>query len=147
MMNGRRVTIHQFVQEEEMAKNQEPIVLELAPLPREQIGPFLLLGVDKDAHEEQIEANWAQRVIWARKQQVRIPLEDINWAREVINDSERRVRADASSLNADTSDAVLRRLSRRYGNQEEAAWPTLDVEKPLQDYTPDIEVPDPQAVL
>ena len=27
----------------------EPVVLDLAPLPREQIGPFLLLGLDKDA--------------------------------------------------------------------------------------------------
>ena len=27
----------------------EPVVLELAPLPREQVGPFLLLGLDKDA--------------------------------------------------------------------------------------------------
>ena len=26
-----------------------PIVLQLAPLPRTQIGPFLILGVDKDA--------------------------------------------------------------------------------------------------
>ena len=50
-----------------------PIVLELAPLPREQVGPFLLLGVDKTAAKEEIEANWAQRVIWARKGQVKTP--------------------------------------------------------------------------
>ena len=30
-----------------MAKN-EPVVLELATLPREQVGPFLLLGLDKE---------------------------------------------------------------------------------------------------
>jgi hypothetical protein len=130
-----------------MAHNQEPVVLELAPLPREQIGPFLLLGVDKDADREEIEANWARRVIWARKQQSRIALEDINWAREVINDAERRVRADAASLNADTSEAVLRRISRRYGGQGGLDWQPLDVEKPLEDYTPAVEVPDPQAVL
>ena len=32
---------------------------ELASLPREQVGPFLLLGLDKTADKEQIEANWA----------------------------------------------------------------------------------------
>ena len=47
-----------------MPPHAEPIVLDLAPLPREQIGPFLLLGLDKDADKEQIEANWARRVIW-----------------------------------------------------------------------------------
>ena len=33
------------------------IVLELAPIPREQVGPFLLLGLDKSADKDQIEAN------------------------------------------------------------------------------------------
>jgi hypothetical protein len=127
-------------------KNQEPVVLELAPLPREQIGPFLLLGLDKDADGDQIEANWARRVIWARKQQMRIPLEDINWAREVLKDPERRVRADACSLNADTSEGVLRRLGQRYGGAGAAGWQPLDAEKPLADYTPAVEVPDPEAV-
>jgi hypothetical protein len=129
-----------------MAKHQEPVVLELAPLPREQIGPFLLLGLDKDADREQIEASWAQRVIWARKQQVRVALEDINWAREVINDPERRVRADASSLNADTSDGTLRRLGQHYGGQGAPGWLPLDAEKSLADYTPAVEVPDIEAV-
>lgn len=41
-----------------MAEHSEPVVLELAPLPREQIGPFLLLGLEKDADREQIEASW-----------------------------------------------------------------------------------------
>ena len=68
-----------------MAK-EEPVVLEVATLPREKVGPFLLLGVDKDADQEQIEAHWAQRVIWARKNQVNAALQEINWAREIIND-------------------------------------------------------------
>src|SRR5437899_5211457 len=85
----------------------EPVVLELAPLPREQIGPFLLLGLEKDAGPEQVEANWAQRVIWSRKNQINVPLEDINWAREVINDPDKRIRADAATLNADTIDGTL----------------------------------------
>lgn len=132
-----------------MSESQEPVTLELAPLPREQLGPFLILGVDKDADAEQIEAHWAQRVIWARKKQTPIALPDINWAREVISDDGKRVRADVTSLNADTIDRCLRELARRYGVAERggAAWQPVDVEKPLAGYTPPAEVPDPQEVL
>src|SRR5262249_52753693 len=98
-----------------MSEAQAPVVLELAPLPREQLGPFLILGVGKDADREQIEASWAQRVINARKSQVNVPLEDINWAREVINDAQRRIRADATSLSLDTTDGILRQLAERFG--------------------------------
>ncbi len=122
-----------------------PIVLELAPLPREQIGPFLLLGVDKTAGKEQIEANWAQRVIWARKNLIKTPLEDVNWAREMLQDVTRRIRADAGSLNLDTTDGALRRLMERYSGPQAVCRP-LDVEKPLADYTPAVEVPDLDAV-
>jgi hypothetical protein len=128
--------------------SQDPVILELAPLPREQIGPFLLLGLDKDADKEQIEACWAKRVIWARKNQIRLALEDINWAREVVSDPEKRVRADAGSLNADTADKVLARLGKRYTSTEQGRppWQPLDREKALADYTPPVEVPDPDAV-
>ena len=64
-----------------------PVTVELAPLPRTQVGPFLILGVDKDATKEDIEAGWAQRFIWARRNQIPIPLEDINWARDTLGDS------------------------------------------------------------
>ena len=70
-------------------------------------------GLDKTADQEQIEANWAQRVIWARKDQIKMPLEDVNWAREVLRDPERRPRADAASLNLDTLAGVLRQLAQR----------------------------------
>jgi hypothetical protein len=128
--------------------NQEPVILELAPLPREQIGPFLLLGLDKDADKEQIEACWAKRVIWARKSQIRLALEDINWAREVVNDPEKRIRADAASLNADTAEKVVARLCKRYNSTEQGRppWQPLDREKELADYTPAVEVPDPDVV-
>src|ERR671933_158280 len=69
-----------------MAKSPEPVVLELASLPREQVGPFLLLGLDKAADKKQMERHWADRVKWARKQQIKVPLEDINWARDVLGD-------------------------------------------------------------
>jgi hypothetical protein len=127
----------------------EPITLELAPLPREQVGPFLLLGLDKDANAEQLEAHWAQRVIWARKNQMATQLQDINWAREILNDFERRVPADVVSLNADTIDATVRQVAERYGMGEPPGptWEPLDIEKPLLDYTPPAEVPDADALL
>src|SRR5205814_8819347 len=81
-----------------MANANEPVLLELAHLPREQVGPFLLLGLDKDAGKEHIEANWAERIKWARKQQTNLTLEEINWARELLTDPARRLAADATSL-------------------------------------------------
>jgi hypothetical protein len=122
-----------------------PVVLELAPLPREQVGPFLLLGVEKDATPEQIEANWAQRVIWARKGVIKTPLEDINWAREVLRDPERRARADAASMNLDTTAGTLRQLGERFAGPRPVTCRLLDVEKNLSDFTPAIAVPDPDA--
>jgi hypothetical protein len=122
----------------------QPVILQLAPLPREQVGPFIILGIDKTADKEQIEACWAQRVIWARKDQIHTPLEDVNWAREVMNDNERRIRADAASLNIDTSDGVLRRLRERFAGlaKNDPGCRPLDVELPLADYSPPIPVPD-----
>lgn len=131
-----------------MANNPEPVVLELAPLPRQQIGPFLLLGIEKDADGEQIETAWATRLKQARRQQIDIGLEDINWAREVLRDADKRVKADAASLNVDTVEGVLRRLAERFGGPASgsAAWQPRDFEKDLRDYTPAVEWPDPHAV-
>src|SRR5947208_9292191 len=98
-----------------MGKSPEPVVLELATLPREQVGPFLLLGLDKSADKKEIEEHWAERVKWARRNLIKVPLEDVNWAREVLSDTDRRVRADAASLNSDTTDGLLAQLGRRYG--------------------------------
>jgi hypothetical protein len=120
-----------------------PVMLQLAPLPRTQIGPFLLLGVDKDTDRDTIEANWAQRLIWARKAQTRSSLEDINWAREVINNPEQRLRADAVALNLDTTEGTLRRLRERFQGKRpsEVGARPLDLEKWVGDYTPPVLVP------
>ncbi len=132
-----------------MSASQEPIILELAHLPREQMGPFLVLGLDKDATREEIEAHWADRLRWARKQQISIPLEDINWAREKLNDPQHRLQADAATLNLDTCESLLRQLKQRYGG---GGRPTglllelIDEEKPLADYNLSIEVPQPESV-
>ncbi len=131
-----------------MPNNQEPITLELAPLPRQQVGPFLLLGVAKDADQERIEASWAQRLIWARKNQIQTPLGDINWARDELKDPERRVRADVTSLNADTGDRLLARLASQYGvdGRTGPAWEPLDVPQPAVQEALLAQVPDAQEV-
>jgi len=131
-----------------MSKNKPPsampVVLDLANLPREQVGPFLLLGVDKTADKEQVEAAWAQRLIWARTKEIRTPLEDVNWARAAMSDFDKRVRADAASLNLDTSDGVLRNLRERFSGQGQGqnAGRPLDDELDLADFSPAISVPD-----
>ena len=132
-----------------MANKPEPVLLELATLPREQMGPFLLLGLEKDAGKEDIEAAWAERIKWARKGQYNVPLEDNNWARELVRDLERRAAADAASLNADTIDGVVARVGRRFGvggGRSAPTWEPVDEEKPLARYQPAVEVPSAESV-
>jgi hypothetical protein len=132
-----------------MAKNPEPVVLELASLPREQMGPFLILGVDKSSTRAVVEEHWADRVKWARRSAIKVALEDINWAREVLSDNDRRIKADAASINSDTSDGILANLAQRYGlegGQATRMWQPLDSEKVLADYTPPAEIPDKSQV-
>jgi hypothetical protein len=119
-------------------------MVELVPLPRQQVGPFLILGVDKDASQEAVEAAWAQRLIWARRNLVKTPLEDINWAREMLSDSQRRLQADASSLNVDTTDGTLRHI--RHNQQGKTGCQPIDVEKDLKDYVPTAVVPASEEV-
>jgi len=124
-----------------MAEQPEPVVLELAPLPREQIGPFILLGIEKDATAEDIEAHWAERVKSARRAQSKVQLEDVNWAREALREPERALRYASSTLNLDTAEGVLRRIADQYG-LDGSGWVPRDEEKPLKDYTPPIPLPD-----
>jgi hypothetical protein len=131
-----------------MAKSPEPMTLELATLSREQMGPYLLLGVGKDGDKDTIEAQWAKRLKECLSKRVNLAREDVNWAKEMLNDKDKRLRADAASLNLDTADGVLGQLSTRYnsGAKGGRAWQPLDSEKPLSDYMPPAEVPDIEAV-
>jgi hypothetical protein len=127
---------------------EQPLVLDLAALPREQMGPFLILGIDKDADNKELEAHWAQRLIWARAKQVRIALEDINWAKELLQDRDRRVMADILSLNPDTLAGEMRQLLQldKHGplEPEEPGWTPLEPPLPelpemSAEQMPDIE--------
>jgi hypothetical protein len=127
-----------------MATN-EPVVLELASLPREQTGPFLLLGLDKTADKEKMESNWADRVRRARKGQLKVPLEDVNWARNILADVEGRLRADSASLNVELSDGLLARLASRFGVGAERGgirWSPLERPWPAADGAASVAVPD-----
>jgi hypothetical protein len=130
-----------------MPKESEPVVLELATLTREQMGPYLLLGLNKSADKEQIDKNWADRVRWALRQpaQTKATREDVNWAHEILKEIDKRIRSDVSGLNTDTADGVVSQLTSSYGangSQPGRAWQPLDIEKPLADYMPSAEVPD-----
>jgi hypothetical protein len=129
-----------------MANAPEPIVLELAALSREQMGPYLLLGLDKSADKERIDKHWADRVKWALRQppQCKASREDVNWAHELLKEIDRRIRSDVTSLNTDTADGVIGQLCNRFGvngGQPTRGWQPLDKEKPLADYAPSAEVP------
>jgi hypothetical protein len=134
-----------------MPKDSEPVVLELATLTREQMGPYLLLGLDKSADKEEIDKHWADRVKWALRQpsQVKATREDVNWAHEILKEIDRRIRCDVSSLNTDTAEGVVDQLTGRYGvnnGKPGRAWQPLDNEKPLADYRPSTEIPDAAEV-
>jgi hypothetical protein len=132
-----------------MSRN-EPVVLELASLPREQMGPFLILGLEKHASDKDVDEHWADRVKWARRGLIKVPLEDINWARDQLRDGSSRLKADVASVNADTGDGVVAALSRKYGadgGQAARLWQPLDSEKALAEYTPAAEVPTIGEVL
>ena len=142
-----RTTDYGLDEGEAMAKAPEPIVLELATLSREQMGPYLLLGLDKSADKEQIDKHWADRVKWALRQppQCKASREDVNWAHEILKEIDRRIRSDVTSLNTDTADGVIGQLCSRFGvngGQPTRAWQPLDKEKSLADYVPSADVPD-----
>jgi hypothetical protein len=122
-----------------MPNQSDPVMVELAPLPRNQIGPYLILGVDKDATKEAVEAGWAQRLIWARRNQFSIALEDINWARDTLNDDHRRLQAAAVGLNVDTVAGTLKRL--RQEQESRTGCRPIDVEKNLADYNLEVAIP------
>src|SRR5262249_18867449 len=120
----------------------------LTPLPREQIGAFLLLGLDKHADREAIEAHWAERLKLARRQLVDIALEDINWAREQLRDPGRRLQADVASLNTDLENGLLAQLAERYATATPAParWQPIDLEPDLSRYEPAVDLPDAEAI-
>lgn len=106
-------------------RTEGPPVVELAPLPRELRGPFLILGVEKDAGADEIEAGW--------RRHAGVP--DADWARQILGEPTRRLRADVESLNIDTLGRVLRELERSHPPAG-PTWEPTDVEAGAEDVTP-----------
>jgi hypothetical protein len=127
---------------------EQPVILDLAAMPRDQMGPFLILGVDKDADNKEIEAHWAQRLIWARSKQIRIALEDVNWAKEMLLDRDKRLLADIVSLNPDTISSELRELLAKHGplEPEAPAWIPVEPQLPELPELPAEQLPDSEMV-
>lgn len=125
----------------------KPVLLELASLPREQIGPYLILGLPKEATRNQIEENWADRIRWVRRNLISIPLGDINWAREMLSTEEKQAQADAASLNTDTASDTLAALLAKYGFASGEIWKPVDVPTPPETNSPAIEIPTPEKIL
>src|SRR5262249_20261812 len=107
---------------------------------------FLLLGLDKHADAEALEAHWAERLKLARRQQLAVSLVDINWARDNLRDPERRIRADVTTLNIDLRDRYLGKLAERFQAAAGVRCQPIDVEKNLAKYQPPIDLPDADAV-
>jgi hypothetical protein len=117
-------------------------------VPRERIGPFLLLGLDKGADAEQIETQWARSLIAARRGRTRVGLADINWARTILNDPEARARADIASLNAGTIAGDERATTETAGQSMHGTptWKPMDDEQQPTDFVPTTVVPDPAEI-
>ncbi len=127
----------------------EPIMLDLAQLPREKLGPFLLLGLSKTATKKEVEKHWAERLKWARRNAIKVPLEDINWARELVTEPQQRASADAASLTTDLADGSLEELAAKYGLISEAiepTWEPMSSEMDLTNYEPKTESPSIESV-
>lgn len=124
------------------------VMLEHTELSRELAGPFLILGLEKDADPEQVEAHWAQRVIWARKGALGSALADVNWAREVLKDVDRRVQADLDSPNPDTAAGVMREATRLFGpaNGRSLAWTPRGDNEPSGEFVPATPIPESDEV-
>jgi len=114
--------------------------LSTARLPWQQAGPFLILGLDKDASSEQVESATRQRLDWIRQGILSCSEEDLNWARDMLLDAEQRIVADAQSLNLDTLDRQWQQLRDTHDSTdwEHPHWPIWDY--PL----PEIPVPSPE---
>src|SRR5262249_27763234 len=72
------------------------------------------------------------------KNLISIPLEDINWARDALKDADKRIRADAASLNLATTDGALQALRKRFQGKDpdSGSCKPSHVEKSLASYGP-----------
>jgi hypothetical protein len=100
---------------------------------REDAGPFLILGIDKDADAASIESQYQLRLGMSQRSEIKWTDGDLAWAREQLLDRDLRTAADANSLNADLASGDVRRLSRLYRiDSVVPAWEPMDPEPPAE---------------
>jgi hypothetical protein len=100
---------------------------------REDAGPFLILGIDKDADAASIESQYQARLDLMRRGDIKWSESDLTWAREQLVDRDRRTVADADSWNADLASGDVRRLSRLYRTDSLIpGWEPMDPEPPAE---------------
>lgn len=100
---------------------------------REDAGPFLILGIDKDADAAGIEVQYQARLELTRRGDIKWTDSDLAWAREQLVDRDRRTAADADSWNADLASGDVRRLSRLYRTDSLIpGWEPMDPEPPAE---------------
>lgn len=100
---------------------------------REEAGPFLILGIDKDANDASVEAQYELRKLASQRGELKWSADDIEWARDQLLNSDRRVIADADSWNTDIASGDVLRLIRLYRMENTSAgWEPLDPEPPAE---------------
>lgn len=113
---------------------------------RELAGPFIVLGVDKDADEAAINNHFHLQCLAAARGELQWTQGDLEWARQLLHDSKRRLVADLDSVNADLASGEVNRLSRVYHlDRSTPGWEPLDPEPPMA--LPDTADFDPQAMV
>jgi hypothetical protein len=107
---------------------------------RERAGPFLILGIDKDADAATIAAQFERQRHAVQAGLCHWTLDDLDWARNELQDAKQRLAADLNSLDVDLASGEIHRLARLYSLADgRPGWEPLDPE-------PKVELMPPAAV-
>lgn len=99
------------------------------PADRDDYGPFLLLGVDKDADAATVQSHCVERMRWLDEGAGRFQRADLEWAQGELADAEARLAADLNHLNPDLASGAVGRLTRLYHlDGTPPGWEPLDPE-------------------
>lgn len=100
---------------------------------RNDAGPFLVLGIDKDADDACVTAQFEARLELARRHEINWTEADLIWARDQLLTQDLRTIADAESWNVDLASGDVRRLARLYRvDSDIPSWEPIDPEPPAE---------------
>jgi len=96
---------------------------------RDRAGPFVVLGVDKDADATTLETHFERQRQAIQEGEALWTLEDLEWAHNELQDPKRRLTADINSLDVDLAFGEIHRLARLYCLSDDLpGWEPLDPE-------------------